>query len=539
MTAGHEIANMASLVRRMDVRLVVLAYVACILIQSGGLGGIDPYRRLGATHAFWTSAPPVDPGAYPGFGIRGRGGVIQTWFGMGQSLVMLPGDIVGTALAARIHGSAALKTRVRIAAVAYLTFPVIDAMAIVVAFHLLSALGLSIRSSMLGALGLLMLTSFLHYSQSHQENNLMLLCTLTLYWSAAKWLSEPLTWPWVALGAFAAGFNLLIRVPTILDFAGVLPFTMLTLWRAKAAGGELDWLRKLRPVVMVGLPILLAAVAIDRLYQFHRFGTFFGTYLSLFAQEQRRLKPALPPDFPFSGRFSTGFFGPFVSMRKSIFLFDPTILFAAAGLLRLLPASRRRGLTATQAILIGAFIQLLVVVVFYAKYFDWAGDVAWGDRFITVPLHLLCVVGIALAAESWVALSFPSRLAVAAICIIALSVQLASIVFLPTLEMEQEETYGRRMFIIGQRFENVAGLFTGQLQIEVNNFPYWDAAKPSLAPFALGDLLPSYFITRAVQLGWGVFVLLDGVCLILFIRRVTGCGTKSADNQLALRASSY
>jgi hypothetical protein len=97
-------------------------------------------------------------------------------------------------------------------------------------------------------------------------------------------------------------------------------------------------------------------------------------------------------------------------------------------------------------------------VAFYAKYFDWSGDVAWGDRFITVPLHLMCMVGISLAAEGWVALSFPSRLAVAAICIIALTVQLASVVFLPALETEQEQTYGHRSFVIGQRFENIAGL---------------------------------------------------------------------------------
>jgi hypothetical protein len=519
------------------LRLALLAYITCILIQSGGVGGLDTYRRLGATHALWTSAAPVDPAAYPSFGIRGRGGVIQTWYGIGQSLVMLPGDIVGTALAARIHGSAALKTRVRIAAVAYMTFPIIDAMAIAVAFHLLCALGLRIGSSAVGALGLLLLTSFLHYSQNHQENNLMLLCTLTLYWSAAKWSSEARTWPWVVLGAFAAGFNLLIRVTTILDFAGVLPFTMLMLWRAKAASGELDWWRKLRPVVMVGLPILLATVAIDRLYHFHRFGTFFGTYLDLFAQEQRRLKPALPPDFPFSESFSTGFFGPFVSIRKSIFLFDPTVLFAAAGLLDLLPASRGRRLPPTRAILIGALIQLLVVVAFYAKYFDWSGDVAWGDRFITVPLHLMCMVGISLAVESWVAMSLPSRLVVGALCIIALFVQLASIVFLPALEAEQEETYGHQSFVIGQRFENIAGLFTGQLQSEANKSPHWDAAKSSLAPFTLGDLLPGRLSRRAVQLTWGVLVLLDGICLILFIRRVTGCGTNSARDQSALRAS--
>jgi hypothetical protein len=92
---------MASLFRRLDVRLAVLAYLICILVQSGGLGGLDTYRRLGATHALWTAAPPVDPAAYPRFGIRGHGGEIQTWYGIGQSLVMLPGDVIGTALAAK------------------------------------------------------------------------------------------------------------------------------------------------------------------------------------------------------------------------------------------------------------------------------------------------------------------------------------------------------------------------------------------------------------------------------------------------------
>jgi hypothetical protein len=87
------------------------------------------------------------------------------------------------------------------------------------------------------------------------------------------------------------------------------------------------------------------------------------------------------------------------------------------------------------------------------------------------------------------------------------------------------------MFTIGQRFENIERLFTGQLQIEESKSPYWDSTKPSLAPFALGDLL-GRLSRRAVQLVWGIFVILDGVCLILFVRWVIGCGTNSADHKL-------
>ena len=80
-------------------------------------------------------------------------------------------------------------------------------------------------------------------------------------------------------------------------------------------------------------------------------------------------------------------------------------------------------------------------------------------------------------------------------------------------------------------------MFSNRWQIEVNKFPHWDAAKPSLSPFALGDLLPGRLSRRAVQL-WKHFILLDSVCLILFIRRVIGCGTNSGGDQSALRASS-
>jgi hypothetical protein len=526
---GTKLVNMARFFRRTDVRLAIFVYITCILIQSGGLGDIDCYRRLCATHAFWTSAPPVDPGVYPNFGIKGRGGVIQTWYGLGQSLVMLPADVIGTLLAQRIHGSDALKKQVRIAIVAYLTFPVIDTMAIIMAFHLLRALQLTCRSSMLGALGLLTLTSFLHYSQNHQENNLMLFCTLGLYWSATKWLCESRTWPWAIVGAFAAGFNLLIRVPTILDFGGLVPFVICSMWRG--TGDGLDWRRKLWTAVMIGLPILSLAVLIDRLYQFHRFGTFYGTYLSLFAEEQRRINPMLPADFPFSGSFSVGFFGPFVSLRKSIFLYDPTILLGMAGLLRFLPASRRRQFSVAHAILIGTFIQLLLVVSFYAKYFDWAGDVAWGDRFITVPLHIMCMVGIALAAESWVALSFPSRLLIAAICLVALSVQLASIVFLPALETEQESTHSHSAFIIGQRFENIDQLFTGKLQSRAKLTSDSEAGRPSLAPFSLTAPLRKSQSRRAIELIWVISAFLDGVYLMFFILEGLRSTEKCAANR--------
>ena len=252
------------------------------------------------------------------------------------------------------------------------------------------------------------MTTFLHYSQDHEENNLMLLCSLTVYWSTVEWLSDYHAWRWVALGAFAAGWNLLIRITTILDFAGVLPLTALMVWNAKGAGREPNLLRRLRPVVLIALPILLAAGITDRLYHFYRFGAFTGTYMDLWARQQRIMNPALPPNYPYSVPFLTGFFGPLFSARKSIFLFDPTIIFAVGGLLLLLPAARRQRFAAARAFLTAAGIQLLAVIAFHARLVFWAGDLSWGDRYISVPVQLMCLVGIAIAAESWSELRFPA-----------------------------------------------------------------------------------------------------------------------------------
>src|SRR5438309_242520 len=81
--------------------LFLLCLIACliaIVVQSGELGSSDTTHRLQATHSFWTNEPPVLPEEYPEFGVYGRGGKLYGWFGMGQSLLMLPSDILGTGL---------------------------------------------------------------------------------------------------------------------------------------------------------------------------------------------------------------------------------------------------------------------------------------------------------------------------------------------------------------------------------------------------------------------------------------------------------
>ena len=76
--------------------LALAAGLIAFVVQSGELGSADTMHRLQSTHAFWTSEPPVFPEEYPEFGVHGRGGKLQSWYGIGQSLLMLPQDILGT-----------------------------------------------------------------------------------------------------------------------------------------------------------------------------------------------------------------------------------------------------------------------------------------------------------------------------------------------------------------------------------------------------------------------------------------------------------
>ena len=123
---------------------------------------------------------------------------------------------------------------------------------------------------------------------------------------------------------------------------------------------------------------------IDRVYQYHRFGSFFNTYISIFGAQQRALDPSLPAAYPFEGRFLDGFLGPLFAPEKSIFLFDPLLLLA---LLVTVVYWKRLG-SAVRAYTFAAWLLLFAYICFYAKYTVWTGDFAWGDRYVSTSARL-------------------------------------------------------------------------------------------------------------------------------------------------------
>src|SRR5438477_1370958 len=137
------------------------AFLTALLVQSGDLGSIDGDIRLQTTHSFWTSAPSV-PDNSPEFGVAGKNGQIYATYGMGQSLLMLPSDIVGTYLAGLplFRAFAGHDPGIRQIVVSYSTNFLLCILSVLVCFRCLRLLEFTVNQAIAGAFTLLFGTTF-------------------------------------------------------------------------------------------------------------------------------------------------------------------------------------------------------------------------------------------------------------------------------------------------------------------------------------------------------------------------------------------
>lgn len=429
--------------------------VTALVVQPGDLGGVDTLRRLQTTRSFWTSAPAVKPGDQA---LIGRNGHLHYWYGMGYSLLMLPADILA-------RGSVKLISRFREppwwllnedTVVSCVTSTVVCTLCVLLCFHFLRLLSFTVNQSLLGACSLLFGTTFLHYTQTPQENTYLLLLTLAGFCFQYEWIRSGSTRS-LLFGSMAFGANLLTRLTTGLDLLAGALFIVLCLWYEKRRTGALR--ERLTEYAGICIPCYAAFLAIDRLYQYYRFGSVFTTYLGIYAA-QFRFSPldsgTMDPGWPWSTPFWKGFLGPFISPEKSIFLYDPLIILTFVMLFYLW----NRLATDVKAFLIASTWLLFAYIGLYAKFFEWGGNAAWADRYITTPVQLLAMLSIPLlmrhlsAAKGWL-WRFGKAIAVASVVI-----QVASVFFWFYLE-DRQIAAGHSSFVLGLRFLNIIAFALG------------------------------------------------------------------------------
>jgi len=455
------------------VLLCLVAGLLAFVVQSGELGTADTMHRLQTTHWLWTAEPQVFPNEYPEFGLHGRGGQLYSWYGIGQSLLMLPADLVGTWIAHwQIFSGYGDDPAVRSIVVSYSTSMLVNVLTALVSLRLLRQLRFSVKESVLGVLALMFCTTHLHYTQNMMENNYIMLLTLTGFSFQYEWLrtenKRALFW-----GSAALGFNLLTRLTTGLDLIAGGVFVLLILWFERVRGREL-W-RRLLDYCKIAAPVYAFFLLVDRVYQSYRFGSFTNTYVSLFAKEQRLADPTLPVNFPWSTPFLEGFLGPLFKPEKSIFLFDPLLVLAIVLLVllwkSLSPEVRAYGVT--------SLLLLVGYISFYARYTYWAGDFAWGDRYVSTSVELAVLLAVPLLLRYRADLNPWIWRSGFTLIVISLIIQLASLAFWLPLEIYQMETMGHPTFVIVLRFRNIAAFALGKMQEwGLNNEPMtqdaWD-----------------------------------------------------------------
>src|SRR5579864_9477363 len=153
--------------------LALMAGLLAVCVQSGELGSADTMHRLQTAHSFWTSEPAVFPNEYPEFGVHGRGGKLYDWYGIGQPLLLLPFDVVGSYLEnfSIFDSYGTSDPTVRNIFVTYATNILLSVLTALICSRFLGLLGFDVTQSGAGALALLLCTTHLHYTQNMMENN--------------------------------------------------------------------------------------------------------------------------------------------------------------------------------------------------------------------------------------------------------------------------------------------------------------------------------------------------------------------------------
>ena len=504
--------------------LCLTAGMLAFVVQSGELGTSDTTHRLQTTHWLWTSEPQVFPNEYPEFGLHGRGGRLYSWYGIGQSLLMLPADLLGTWMAHwSVFSGYGDDPAVRSIVVSYSTNILVNILTALVAFRLLGQLRFSAKESVAGVLALMFCTTHLHYTQNMMENNYIMLLTLAGFSFQYEWLRTDSRRALFA-GSCALGLNLLTRLTTGLDLISAGIFVLLVLWFEGLRGQGLR--RRLIAYCKVAAPVYLFFLMLDRAYQFYRYGSLTNTYVSIAGREQRQIDPALPVNFPWSTPFHVGVFGALFQPEKSIFLFDPLLVLAIFLLAllwkRLTPELRAYGAS--------SILLLLAYICFYARYTYWAGDFAWGDRYVSTTVELVALVAVPLLMRYRASFN-RDRLGRTIWCAgwvliaVSLMIQLASLAFWLPLEIYQMETLGHPTFVIALRFKNIVAFALGKMDAwSLNNesmtqdpWDYVHITTWNFLPFLLRRVgaAPGWVVSSALAIWLAAIAALGSVLLRL------------------------
>src|SRR5713101_4602360 len=148
---------------RISLLFILLAVVVCALLNSGNFGTVDTARRWQVARSMRLGEPMVtSDDVRQGFGIPGRNGVPQAWYGVGQSLLILPIDALVDAtvspLLRRFGLDPIRRKQVAELIIAFLMQAFLTACVLLLARHVILTFGFGSTAALAGSLALLFAT---------------------------------------------------------------------------------------------------------------------------------------------------------------------------------------------------------------------------------------------------------------------------------------------------------------------------------------------------------------------------------------------
>jgi hypothetical protein len=420
------------------IKLALISWLWIMVINTGTLHTGDTQLRLQMAHAWWTGTEEVAPDYQPSSwfdmnaGVKGVGGRRYLFYEVGQSLLMLPGDWLGTQLHQWFPkvGSQDLRHLV----VNFSTFVPLNVAAVVSCFWLLKLFNFEERLASLASLVWLLGTTVLHYAQVHQQNNQVLLFVAIGYASALACVLHER--PRLAvLSGLAVGAAFLLRATSIIHVLTVLLFLAgCVVYQSRS---------KLKTLKILGLWIagFIPLAVLGRVFDYMRYGSFWTTGQSLWVQQLNTNRilaglPELPANFPFTNPPQVGILGVLFSPAKSIFIYDPLLL----PCLVLAFVFWKRLSPYIQLYLIAGFLNLGLHIALTSRLDFWHGDSAWGARYHVTSVHLLLIPLVAVFVQSLLSARKLTAWLMRGILAVAILVQIASVAMPLYLEEAQART---------------------------------------------------------------------------------------------------
>lgn len=510
--------------------IALIAWLWAIAVTSDTLG-LDTDLRLQMAHAWWTGTEEViiTPDMRPKvrgdirFGVMGTGGKRYIAYEVGQSMLMLPGDWVGTQLHRLFPAIASFQWRAL--AVNFLIFIPLNVAAVVACFWLLRLFNFDQQVAGLTSATLFLATTVLHYAQIPQHNNQLLLLVTLGYATALAYVHHRQGY-FVVLSGLALGTALLIRSTSTLHVITVLLFlASCKLYQSRS-------LAKTAQAVFFWFVGFLPLAFLSRILDYWRYGNFWAT--GKFVEQQQLATdplwkglPDFPVNYPLINHPSIGILGPLFSLAKSIFLYDPLLipcLVLGVVLWRTLHPF-------IKFYLVAGVINLGLHLLAYSRFVFWHGDSAWGARYHVTSVHLLLIPLLALFIQRLLHSRRLKAWVMRGLIVLAIAIQLISVAM--PRQMEEIQTLvgapgSRLQFRLGQRVMNLACLANSSIS---DRCPSQLPPKISdhLKEYNVISLLPFSFsqqastqptlapIAKVLWVIWGVIVAIAIVSTVLYL----------------------